>query len=462
MADTANVRSPVILNAGLSAAVAANGSGASIQITHIALGNGKRVITGGETGLASEAYRSPISGSAKVAPTTWQVFSDFDIGAAVFSCTEIGFYAGSQLFAYYSILPTSSDVIFNLSNLTATIDYSIDLSVVPAGSVTILIDDTASLTNLLVAQHIEATDPHSQYLTKSEYYAQDHKNSAIAAITSSSVALSGIPTAANADGVTLAAGDRVLRAVTPADAANGLYVVAAGAWTRAADANESTEVTSGMEVAIEQGTLYKDSKWTLTTDGAIVLGTTALLYVMTQSPYAGAGKVDLFAGNAAPIGWLKANGALVSRTAYAVLFAAIGTTYGAGDGSTTFALPDLRGQFLRVFDDGRGVDAGRVFGSTQEGTWLRTLAQEWTGNDTSSVTYSVGSAYAQPDARINTAGVGGGFPAGAVAPSGGGYSNSTTDNTIQGTAYVADPASPINNWIRMRPNNVSLLACIKY
>lgn len=67
----------------------------------------------------------------------------------------------------------------------------------------------------------------------------------------------------------------------------------------------------------------------------------------------------------APAGWLKANGAAVSRVAYAELFARIGTTFGAGDGATTFNLPDYRGEFLRGFDDGRGLDAGRALNSTQ-------------------------------------------------------------------------------------------------
>jgi microcystin-dependent protein len=77
------------------------------------------------------------------------------------------------------------------------------------------------------------------------------------------------------------------------------------------------------------------------------------------------GQVATFAMNTAPAGWLKANGATVSRTTYAALFTAIGTTFGAGDGSTTFLLPDLRGEFIRGWDDGRGVDSGRAFGSTQ-------------------------------------------------------------------------------------------------
>ncbi|MGY0794330.1 phage tail protein [Azospirillum argentinense] len=78
-----------------------------------------------------------------------------------------------------------------------------------------------------------------------------------------------------------------------------------------------------------------------------------------------AGQIAYFAMAAAPAGWLKANGALVSRTTYADLFAAIGTTFGAGDGSTTFKLPDLRGEFVRGWDDERYVDGGRAFGSAQ-------------------------------------------------------------------------------------------------
>lgn len=77
------------------------------------------------------------------------------------------------------------------------------------------------------------------------------------------------------------------------------------------------------------------------------------------------GDVKYTARSTAPTGWLKANGAAVSRTTYAALFAAIGTTYGAGNGSTTFNLPDLRGEFIRGWDDARGADPGRVLGSAQ-------------------------------------------------------------------------------------------------
>lgn len=71
-----------------------------------------------------------------------------------------------------------------------------------------------------------------------------------------------------------------------------------------------------------------------------------------------------------PTGWMKANGAAVSRTTYARLFSRLSTTYGAGDGTTTFNLPDYRGYFPRFYDDGRGVDSGRVISTVQAGQVL--------------------------------------------------------------------------------------------
>ena len=78
-----------------------------------------------------------------------------------------------------------------------------------------------------------------------------------------------------------------------------------------------------------------------------------------------AGTIITYAGNSAPADWFECDGSAVSRTTYADLYAVVGDTYGAGDGSTTFNLPDLRGEFLRGWDDGRGVDSGRVLGSSQ-------------------------------------------------------------------------------------------------
>ena len=77
------------------------------------------------------------------------------------------------------------------------------------------------------------------------------------------------------------------------------------------------------------------------------------------------GSVHMMATTTAPSGYLKCNGTAISRTTYAALFAIIGTAHGAGDGSSTFNVPDLRGEFVRGWDDSRGVDSGRNFGTSQ-------------------------------------------------------------------------------------------------
>ena len=90
-----------------------------------------------------------------------------------------------------------------------------------------------------------------------------------------------------------------------------------------------------------------------------------------------------------PSGYLECNGQAVSRTTYATLFSFIGTTYGVGDGSTTFNVPDLRGQFIRGWDHGKGVDSGRTFGSSQTDT-----LQNITGNFLGAGNNSANGAFA--------------------------------------------------------------------
>ena len=77
------------------------------------------------------------------------------------------------------------------------------------------------------------------------------------------------------------------------------------------------------------------------------------------------GAVFCLAVASVPTGYLECNGNAVSRTTYAALFAIIGTQYGSGNGSSTFNIPDLRGEFIRGFDNGRGVDSGRSIASSQ-------------------------------------------------------------------------------------------------
>lgn len=81
------------------------------------------------------------------------------------------------------------------------------------------------------------------------------------------------------------------------------------------------------------------------------------------------GTVLAYAGSTAPAGFLFCHGQVVARADHPNLFAVIGTTYNTGgETSAQFRLPDLRAEFIRGLDAGRGIDPGRALGSAQQGT----------------------------------------------------------------------------------------------
>lgn len=182
----------------------------------------------------------------------------------------------------------------------------------------------------------------------------------------------------------------------------------------AAAAGVNTDITSLNAPALGAATATTPSLG----DNSTRVATTAFV---TNSGGVPAGSVIYVLMPTPPTGYLKANGAQVSRTTYATLFAAIGTTFGAGNGSTTFHLPDLRGEFVRGWDDGRGVDPGRGFGYNQ-------------ADDFKSHTHGIG--YMD-----------------VVDASGGVYpSRVANNNSIQSTQ---------TGGTETRPRNVALLACVK-
>lgn len=244
----------------------------------------------------------------------------------------------------------------------------------------------------------------------------DYKHSVLAA-TTANIVLSGIQTI---DGELLPAGARVLVKDQAQAKDNGIYVVpAAGAWKRAQDADTSLEVTPGLFVSIEKGTVNADSVWQLVTDAPIVLGTTALVFEMvagrtgvsagaytkvtvdkygrviagtTPTTLAGHGITDTYTkdeiaamiaqASALPVGsmigfpvdkvapgFLELDGSVKSVATYPDLATFLGGAFNKGDeGAGNFRLPESRGEFLRGWDHGRGVDAGRAVGSHQKGS----------------------------------------------------------------------------------------------
>jgi microcystin-dependent protein len=120
---------------------------------------------------------------------------------------------------------------------------------------------------------------------------------------------------------------------------------------------------------------------------------TPMLQPATQSLLVPPGAVMSFAMSAAPVGWLPCDGSVISRTTYAPLFSAVGTTFGAGDSSTTFRVPDLRGEFIRGWAAGGVVDTGRVFGSSQtDELKSHTHPYTWTTGEAPAGTYGVGGS----------------------------------------------------------------------
>lgn len=269
----------------------------------------------------------------------------------------------------------------------------------------------------------------------------------VKAATTGAAPLTGTPY--TVDGVTLTAGDRILVKNQASAWQNGIYVIGTGSWVRASDA---TQLSAGAYVYVDQGALYADSAWVLTTNDPITVGTTDLTFVQfsgagqiiagnglskngnqlavvgtTGRVSVASGSVDIDAGYVgqtsittlgtvvtgtwrgstvdvahggtgatsitagyvkgngtgalssvttipatditglgavsaptgtvmayaiagAPAGWLVCDGSAVSRTTYSALYNVLHSLYGAGDGSTTFNLPDMRGRVLAGYD----------------------------------------------------------------------------------------------------------------
>jgi microcystin-dependent protein len=166
--------------------------------------------------------------------------------------------------------------------------------------------------------------------------------------------------------------------------------------------------------------------------------TVAKLAAAVQQLLVPAGAVQAFAMNSAPTGWLAADGTAVSRSTYAALFAAISTTYGAGDGSTTFALPDLRGIFVR------GSGSQTISGITYNKTFAAKEGDAFQGHQ-HAVTHDAQKLIGP----VHT--IAGGFGAESV-PASIQIGNPTTDGA-NGTPRTASET---------RPANIALLYCIKF
>ena len=180
-----------------------------------------------------------------------------------------------------------------------------------------------------------------------------------------------------------------------------------------------------------------------------------------------AGALVPYAGSSAPTGWLLCAGQAVSRTTFATLFAAVGTTYGSGDGSTTFNLPDLRGRAIFGRDDMDGTAANRITNAVS-GITGTTLGA--TGGDQRIGTHGHTAAQAAHNHTITDAGHTHTLPGQTVAPASGfqgggsyGYAGSSTNSATTGiTINNATPAVTVDNFSGGAAANIPPAVILNY
>jgi phage-related tail fiber protein len=153
------------------------------------------------------------------------------------------------------------------------------------------------------------------------------------------------------------------------------------------------------------------------------------------------GMIAAFAMPTAPAQWLACNGQAVSRTEYPNLFAAIGTMYGVGDGSTTFNLPDYRGYFLRGWDNGRGVDPDAA-NRTDRGDGT-------VGDNVGTQQSDAFKSHMHSSHRVLN-----GYPLNAYDQNYDLFSENGSGRAAAKTSYAGGSET--------RPQNISVLYCIKY
>ncbi len=153
--------------------------------------------------------------------------------------------------------------------------------------------------------------------------------------------------------------------------------------------------------------------------GVTYVAATGQFQLITNPSVQPPGEVASFAMNTCPAGWLAADGTAYSRSTYAGLFGKISTTWGTGDGSTTFNVPDFRGSFLRGWDNGRGFDTTLSGGVVTSGS--------------SSITGLASTAFMYVGMPVSGTGIPSNTVVGAI--------NSSTSITL---GQASSPTTPVN------------------
>jgi microcystin-dependent protein len=225
---------------------------------------------------------------------------------------------------------------------------------------------------------------------------------------------------------------------------SGQYrVVVTSPTTFTYDLFSAVPVANGTLSYYRVGTLYVEGNERIEGNLEVTGAIKSLGVLFKPSNFVPASAIMSFACSTAPSGWLECNGDAVSRTTYADLFAAIGTTFGSGNNTTTFNLPDLRGEFIRGWDHGRTVDNGRAFGSSQE-QQLQKHKHISSNNDCQNYTAINGVGTGNTNTWCDTNGI----------------SMNSTSASLTGDGGHTEQTAKLGT--ETRPRNIALMYCIKY
>jgi hypothetical protein len=232
--------------------------------------------TGSTTAVGADTLTITGSGAVSVAVTSPSGVDTATITVASASTSVVGVVqltdSTSSTSTTTAATPNSVKSAYDLANAALARSGG-----TMTGAITLAADPTNAL-HAATKQYVDATAT-----------GLDVKASVRAATVGSNITLSGTQTI---DGVALVAGNRVLVKDQSTTSQNGIYVVAAGAWSRATDADVDAEVHAGMFTFVTEGTVNADSGWVLTTNDPITVGTTGLSF----SQFSGAGQITAGAG----------------------------------------------------------------------------------------------------------------------------------------------------------------------
>lgn len=380
----------LVTNAGNAAAAASSPQGPYVHIVAFKLGSDATTppqVT--DTGLAgTTVYTGGVASYSYFDATTIQVNLEVPSSAGPFDYGEIGVYLpGDVLFARmsYGALRTKADSLS--SGYSNTLHFKVlirlvqgvsvfnfddgtDQSVLEAASLQIIQTPNDNPLNPVIIVHEPNDFQQSILLFKHSATLWDIANFTKIGTTVVSSA---------ADSTHLSA-PLFSSLYIPVNNLGKYLIQTAGGYLRTVSGVSGTTAT--LASSIDTASLVGQTISVYESNAARI-GDIAAAFAALPTPWH-VGAIEAYYGTTPPPGWVELNGGLASRTTFALLYnhaltqggglvsegtwaASAWTRFGAGDGSTTFRLPDFRSEFLRGWDHGRNLDAGRVLGSFQDG-----------------------------------------------------------------------------------------------